>query len=177
MTGDILPMYGGVDECLRHLDESRRELLELLGDVDESTMTHRPDDETWSIAMIAEHIALAEMSAAKVIRLLRRGADAASFAKRPVEPGRRRPDGRAIAPALTEPTGRLGRADVHARLADARGLLLEVVASGEHPIDRDAHFPHPFFGALNGLGWLQMAAYHEHHHLQQIRTRTAQRST
>lgn len=49
-------------------------------------------------------------------------------------------------------------------------LLLEVAESGER-LSWPPTYAHPFFGELTALGWLQTLAYHEQHHLQQLRYR------
>lgn len=166
-----LESFGSLEECLRSLEESRRELLELLDGIDESALVKVPAGETWSIAMIAEHIAKAERSAAKVIRYIRRFPDIDSMPKHGGQEGRWRPDGRAIAPEEVEPAGNQGAAQVRVGLDESRRLLHQVIRNGEYAFDRDLSFRHPFFGDLTTLGWVRMAAYHERHHLKQIRKR------
>ncbi len=167
-----LEAFGSLEDCLLSLEGSRSDLLDLLNGLDEESLVDIPIGETWSVSMIAEHIARAEKSAAKVIRYIRRHADAESMPKRGGQEGRWRPDGRAIAPDEVEPRGNQGSAEIRAALDESRRLLHDAIQNGEHPFDRDMSFRHPFFGDLTTLGWVRMAAYHERHHVEQIRTRT-----
>jgi hypothetical protein len=167
MYPDLATM-GDLDACLHSLDESRAELRSLLGEIDDAMFTHHSGNGEWSPAQIAEHIALAERSAAKVIRFLRNAGDR-PLPTRPVEEGKRREDGRAIAPQMVTPTGELTRAEVLAALDDARGSLVDESTRSRAVIDAGPTFPHPFMGQLTALGWLQMMAWHEPHHIQQLR--------
>lgn len=168
-----LESFGSLEDCFQSLEESRRELLDLLDGIDENVLVDVPAGETWSIVMIAEHIARAERSAAKVIRYIRRYPDAESMPKRGGGHGRWRHDGRAIAPEETEPDGTRAPSQIRAELEEARRLLHEVIRQGEYPFDRGITFRHPFFGDLTALGWVRMAACHERHHLTQMQTRRA----
>jgi hypothetical protein len=167
MYPDLATM-GSLDDCLRSLDESRTELRTLLDGLDDAAFARRSGGEEWSAAQIAEHIALAEQSAAKVIRFLRNASDR-PLPSRPVEEGKRREDGRAIAPQMVTPGGELSRAEVLAALDDARDMLVHQTSESRAVIDAGSTFPHPFLGQLTALGWLQMMAWHEPHHIQQLR--------
>lgn len=164
----ILTPYGDPDSCLAQLDSSRDRILALVTPLDDTAFFHRPDEETWSVAMVLEHIAMAESSAARTIRALARVANGGSLPAFHVEPGRRRPDGRPIAPDIVTPKGEMSREAVMAKLSDARESLHHQVREGRDLLDHEVTVPHPFFGDLNGLGWLRMAAYHEPSHIDQI---------
>jgi hypothetical protein len=167
MYPDLATM-GDLDACLHSLEGSRAELLGLLDEVDDATFSRQSGNGGWSAAQIAEHIALSERSAAKVIRFLRNAGDR-PLPTRPVEEGKRREDGRAIAPQMVTPQGQLTRAEVLATLDDARGSLVHETTQSRAVIDAAPTFPHPFMGQLTALGWLQMMAWHEPHHIQQLR--------
>jgi hypothetical protein len=163
-----LASIGDLDACLHSLDQSRVELRTLLDSLDDAAFLHKSDSDTWSPAQIAEHIALAERSAAKVIRFLRNAGNR-QIPARPVEEGRRREDGRAVAPDMVTPTGELSRAEVLAALDDARGSLVRESTQSRAVIDAGPAFPHPFAGQLTALGWLRLMAAHEPHHIKQLR--------
>jgi uncharacterized damage-inducible protein DinB len=163
----LLKRFGDEDHCLRHLEGSRRELLQQLEAIPEEAFFRQPNPDAWSIAMLMEHVALAEGSFARVIRRLRRVAQGEALEAVSVPAGEWR-EGRAQAPAVIRPKGALNKAQIAQLLAEQRAFLLgEAEKSGEL-LEHPATFPHPFFGELNGLGWLQTAVFHERHHLSQI---------
>jgi len=163
-----LASYGSAEDCLRSLSDSRLTLLTAMESVDDESLYRRAGDDVWSLAMIADHVARSEASGARVIRMLRRVADSAHVRRDAAEVGRRRPDGRAIAPTMTEPDPHATREEVLMSLESARRSLVDFVLSGDYPLERDVTYPHPFFGDLNALGWLCSMAYHERHHLEQF---------
>ncbi len=164
-----LTRYGDAANCLRHLERSRREVLEAVEGLDEVGFFRKPEPDVWCVAEVLEHIARVEDSAARVIRRLRRALGGEPLPQVRVEPGRFRPDGRAVAPEVVAPKGGLSRAEVMRMLEAARGFLLAEVRSSEGVLEAPVTFPHPFFGELTALGWLRVAAFHERHHLQQLR--------
>ncbi len=158
----------GVAECLAALEVSRRELLALLDGASDEALARRPAPDEWSAAMTAEHLALVEGSVARAIRYLRSVALRGETRQVTVEPGAMSAAGRPIAPPLVTPKGEMSRQEVLAALDASRAGLLDQVEAGRETIDDPASLPHPFFGPLNGLGWLRMAAFHEPHHMNQI---------
>lgn len=168
---EMLSRFGDAENCLRHLGRSRQELLQLADSLTDELLFERPEPQVWSPAEVLEHVALVEESGGKIIRRLRKVllGEAEPFPSSP--PGRTRPDGRFLAPAQMEPKGGLTRAQLLERLETVRQrLLLEVAESGER-LPWPPTYAHPFFGELTALGWLQTLAYHERHHLQQLRHR------
>ncbi|AEB11106.1 DinB family protein [Marinithermus hydrothermalis] len=164
-----LTRYGNMHNCLRHLERSRREVLEVVEGLDEARFFRKPEPEAWCAAEVLEHIARVEDSAARVIRRLRRAVGGEPLPQVRVAPGRFRPDGRAVAPEVVAPKGGLSRAEVLRMLGAARAFLLAEVHASEEVLEAPVTFPHPFFGALTALGWLRVAAFHERHHLRQLR--------
>ncbi|MER3445211.1 MAG: DinB family protein [Meiothermus sp.] len=166
----FLQRFGDKAHCLRHLERSRRELLHHLETIPDEAFFRQPDPETWSVALLMEHVALAENSFARVIRRLRRVAQGEALEAVSVPAGEWR-EGKAQAPAVLWPKGGLDKAQIAQLLAEQRAFLLgEAEKSGEL-LEHPATFTHAFFGDLNGLGWLQTAVFHERHHLAQIPAR------
>lgn len=89
----------GAEECLARLEASRLELLRLLEGMSDERLFRRPGPGRWSPAEVAEHIALVEESAGKVIRRLRKVALGEAEPFPPAPPGQTRPDGRRLAPS------------------------------------------------------------------------------
>ncbi len=170
-TQEMLGRLGDAEHCLKYMERSRRELLHLLESLTDEQLFARPEPEVWSPAETAEHVALVEESAGKVIRRLRKVALGEAGAPPPLPAGQTRPDGRFLAPPQVEPQGGLSRAELLERLQTVRArVLAEVVESGE-ALPLPPTYGHPFFGELTALGWLQTLAYHEQHHLRQIQER------
>jgi len=170
-TREMLDRFGDAASCLKHLERSRRELLHLLERIPDEQLFARPEPEVWSPAEVAEHVALVEESAGKIIRRLRKVAQGQAEPFPPSGVGQTRPDGRPLAPPLTQPKGGLTRPALLERLQTVRErLLTEVVESREY-LSLPPTYGHPFFGELTALGWLQTLAYHESHHLRQIQQR------
>lgn len=166
-----LARFGDAENCLRHLERSRQELLQLLASLPDETLFRRPEPEVWSPAEVLEHIALVEESAGKIIRRLRKVALGEAEPFPPSPPGQTRPDGRLLAPPPMEPKGGLTRAELLERLQSVRQRLLTEVAESGERLSQPPTYAHPFAGDLTALGWLQTLAYHERHHLEQIRGR------
>ncbi len=160
-----LEVYGGLEEVLAHLAQSRKALLELLQRVDPAWLQRPLRPGAWTPLMVAEHIARVEDSTARVLRRLWRERQGERLPPVPFVPGEFK-DGRPQAPGPVRPQGGMGLGEVLELLARARGFLLEEAQrlDPHHP----ATFPHPFFGPLTGLGWLRAAAYHEAHHLKAL---------
>jgi len=159
----------GAEECLARLEASRLELLRLLEGMSDERLFRRPGPGRWSPAEVAEHIALVEESAGKVIRRLRKVALGEAEPFPPAPPGQTRPDGRRLAPSAVEPKGGLSRPELLAFLRVVRErLVAEVKESGEKRLAHPPTYGHPFLGELTGLGWLQTLVYHERHHLRQM---------
>ncbi len=162
---------GDAMSCLRHLERSRRELLHLLENLSDEQLFAQLEAGVWSPAKVAEHIALVEESAGKVIRRLRKVALGEAEMPPPLPEGQTRPDGRFLAPPAVEPKGGLSRAELLERLQTVRARVLAEVAESGEALAHPPTYRHPFFGELTALGWLQTLAYHEQHHLRQIQMR------
>lgn len=166
---EYLSRFGDVENCFRHLERSRREVLSLVAGLSDETLLSRSNPQTWSPAEVLEHVVLTEESAGKIIRRMGKVARGEGEMFPPSPPIQKREDGRNIAPAVTQPKGGLNRAELLERLDSVRERLkLEVAQSGElHGLT----YTHPAFGSITGLGWLQTLVYHERHHLAQIQER------
>lgn len=68
----MLSRFGDAEQCLRHLERSRQELLQLVDRLSDDLLFRRPEAEVWSPAEVLEHLALVEESGGKIIRRLRK---------------------------------------------------------------------------------------------------------
>lgn len=168
---EYLARFGDAANCCKHLERSRRELLAFLGSLSDEQLQNRLEPEVWSPAEVAEHIALTEESAGKVIRRLRKVIQEGAAHFPPVPPVQTRSDGRLIAPDAVQPQRVLPRGELLEHLHSIRErVIAEVEASGDL-LESPTTYAHPFFGELTALGWLQTLVYHERHHLKQIQDR------
>jgi hypothetical protein len=171
---EFLGRFGDTASCLKHLERTRRELMQLIESLSDEQLHKRPDSDIWSPAETLEHVSLVEESVGKIIRRLRKVAldEADPFPSLPS--GQTRPDGRPLAPPAMQPKGGLSRAELQERLQAVRTRLLDEVAESGELLSQPPTYRHPFFGDLTALGWLQTLVYHERHHLRQIQERLVQ---
>lgn len=164
-----LAALGDSQECVQRLEASRLELLAAVDAASDSVLFAKPDADEWSGAETIEHIARVEESVARMLAWVRNIANGQTMRTVASAPGQRRDDGRAIAPDRVSPRGQMSRDELIAMLWQSRQHLLDQLQQSGQLLQHPASFTHPFFGELNGLGWLQMAAYHEPYHFPQLR--------
>jgi hypothetical protein len=154
-----------------------REGLEIvLGGVSPEEAGRKPEDGSWSIQQIVEHVALVAGGTARICSKLVDGARADNKAS----------DGRFSlsdefnhhsemaaaakieAPERVQPTGTVTLAESIQKLAETEGAI-EPLKSDMERLDLTGHtFPHPFFGDLTAAEWLVVAGGHEMRHTLQI---------
>lgn len=161
-----LAAVGDADACLAQLDRSRATLVAILGSLDDERLATKAGDGGWSAAQVAEHVAIVERGSARIIRALAAAVERGVPPAIQPPPGVRTADGRMMAPAAAMPGEGLPRAELLAMLAAAREELRAMTAAHAATLDGAMTISHPFYGGLNGLGWLRMAATHERHHVE-----------
>lgn len=168
---ESLTRYGDAENCRQHLERSRRELLLFMESLPDGQFFQRSAPGVWSPAELAEHIALTEEGASRVIRRLRKVVQGQAELPPPLAKSQFGANGKPLAPEGVRPSAGLSREQILERLASVRERVwAEADESGpllEHPTT----YGHPFFGDLNALGWLQTLVYHERHHLKQMQER------
>ncbi|WP_119341978.1 DinB family protein, partial [Meiothermus hypogaeus] len=87
-----LARFGDAENCLKHLERSRRALLHFVESLSDEHLFHRPAAGVWSPAEVLEHVSLVEESAGKIIRRLRKVALGEAEPFPPSPPGQTRPD-------------------------------------------------------------------------------------
>ena len=166
----FLSRFGDAAHCLRLLERSQRELLNLLNNLSDEQLHQQPSPQVWSPAEVIEHTAKAEDSFARVIRRLRRVAQGENLPAVTVPAGQLSAQGKPVAPEILQPKG-MGRSELEAALTSTRAFLLKEVEESGEQINHPATFTHIFFGEINALSWLQCAVFHQRHHLEQIKDR------
>jgi hypothetical protein len=165
---------------------TRREVLDLLratadrfrvetARVPDELWKVEPGDGAWSPELIAEHLALVEVSTARLMarKLFEAPAPADLLAEtrgqeailRRALPDRSR---QARSPDFVAPSGRwVRRDDIVGAFAEARAQVMEHLADESRNLGAHA-WPHPIFGPLDGWQWGLFLALHVERHLAQL---------
>ena len=154
-----------------------REGLEIvLGGVSPEEASQIPDDGSWSIQKIVEHLALVAGGAARICTKL---VDGARADNKPADGSFTLSDefnhrsemaaaAKIEAPERVVPSGEVPIAASIQNLAAAQAAL-ESLRPDMESLDLSGHtFPHPFFGELTAAEWLVIAGGHEVRHTLQI---------
>lgn len=161
-------------QAMSALHATRKLFLDSLAGVSETQWNWKPSPEVWSIAEVAEHVALSEDFLFQVVkkvlgsppageeqRAATKGKDE-SMPKRMVDRS-----GKAQAPEMLKPSNRWKtRDELIAHFKESRDRNIAFVESTDE--DMRAHVaPHPVFGPLDAYQWLLgLSAHSERHTLQ-----------
>jgi uncharacterized damage-inducible protein DinB len=158
-----------------HLSHTRDLLLNEIADLRADQWTFRPDEETWSIADCADHIASIERRVFSMVS--KHMQSAAPNPERASEVQKKTPwileavpsrHERVKVPAGIENTSHSATPQEFADLfKERRGALLQYVSETEHAM-HDRVAPHMIFKDLDGCQWLLMISLHSQRHAAQI---------
>jgi uncharacterized damage-inducible protein DinB len=154
------------------LEAARAAFLAAIDGLDEATWRARGAEGTWSIAEIAEHVALVSRDIGRMVRgpLLRtppvEEPESGMEARiRTFLPDRSR---KVVSPDRFLPVGTWAtREALAAEYAASRDELLAWLRSTDAPL-RAHKLPHPRLGPLDGVEWLVFLAEHDRRHVAQI---------
>jgi hypothetical protein len=155
------------------LETSRQAFLASINGLSEAQWRFKPAPARWSIAEVAEHLAIGEQELGEMIRSGLQPttpfpADSAArleAATRALYADRTR---RFTAPEGWQPNGRWPtQAELLKAFEAARAANLEYARTTRDPL-RARALPHPAFGQLDGVHWMVMLAAHMNRHVQQI---------
>ena len=156
--------------------KTREKLLAVLADVRDDEADKTTDDEPWSVAYIAEHIAIVSNGMAGICSKLIEKAKANGATS---SDGLAITDGfyaniakmatmKAEAPERVKPTGSVSIEDSTARL-DTANTVFQSLREGFEQLDlSEPRFPHPYFGDLTATEWFALSGLHERRHTEQI---------
>jgi uncharacterized damage-inducible protein DinB len=158
-----------------HLTHTRDLLLREIADLRPDQWTFRPDEETWSIAECADHIATIERLTFSMVS--KRMQSAEPNPQRAAEVQRKTPwileavparHERVKVPAGIQNTSQSGTPQEFVELfRERRDALLKYVAETQHAM-HDRVSPHMIFKDLDGCQWLLMISLHSQRHAAQI---------
>jgi hypothetical protein len=137
----------------------------------------RPDEQTWSIAQIVEHVTIVNEGMSRICAKLLSKAEAAgmtgdgslNIANEFVETAASVAHQKLKAPEMVEPVGGVPVADSIAKLDELQSRFAELRSQFEAVDGTGPKFPHPYFGDLSAQEWLVLSGAHEARHLRQIR--------
>lgn len=157
------------------LEESRRAFLDAVKGLSEAQLLYKAAPDRWSIAEVAEHIAIAEerIFANVTEKVMQSPLTDELRAQIQADDGRVRRtltdrSARRQAPETLRPTGRFpSMADLIAAFETGRARTLDYARNGQ--VDLRAHAaPHPVLGVIDAHQWLLVLSAHCARHTAQI---------
>lgn len=171
--------YQTISETYEANKKIREKLKQAVANLSETEANFRPNETSWTIAEIVEHIAIVENGMAKICgKLLSKSAEnnitndgktfiSSEFLEKSALIADRRKR-KAQAPERVLPSGKLSIAESFAAM-DENAKILESIRENLEKINTsEAKFPHPFFGDMNATEWLALIGGHEIRHIDQI---------
>jgi len=168
-------LHPALREAWDFVEKVREELLRAIQPVSVTGWNSCPAGEGWCIAQVVEHLLRAEIGTSKMIRKLIRG----DYCSQAVPVGAtvctrdldRYPYGRLIAPRDLMPGSVRGKAEVEGELGLAHARLRSELSIFQGDDPESLRSPDPATGRWFTLGgWVKLQAWHEAHHIAQIRT-------
>ena len=158
-----------LDEAVAQLAQSDAAFREAIAPVSPAQWTWKPDIETWSIGECAEHLVIVEQGILHRLRSAPPDAFEKTVGKERLPEMVANRTVKFPAPARLQPGGRRF-ATPDECLAQWTATRAATLAWAQHP-DTQLHrhvMPHPAFGELHGVQWLQMMAGHTLRHISQM---------
>jgi hypothetical protein len=165
---------------VKHLEETRAKFLASVRGLSPQQSGWRSAEGRWTIAEVAEHIALTEAAIHGMVEQVLKSppapekkAEVAGKDERILERIPNRAN-KAQAPEVLKPKNTFGSLEETVKAFEkGRAANLEIARSSTQ--DLRSHFaPHPFFGALDTYQWLLFVSAHSDRHTQQIEEVKAQ---
>ena len=154
----------------------RERLAAVLATVTPTEAVTKPDDQTWNIQEIVEHLTMVEFGTARICTKLLDEAKkdgklsggrvelSTLFAERSAQIAELRVE----APDRVHPTGNITILESFERM-DANTKIFDEMRHDLERYDLSGHkFPHPYFGDITAAEWLAILGGHELRHTKQI---------
>jgi uncharacterized damage-inducible protein DinB len=163
------------ESALKSFQATRDNFLQSIAGLSQKQWTFKPAPDRWSVAEVAEHIAVSESS---IFGLIQKQimTSPATPEKREQVKGKdeiilqRVPDRshKAQAPEFLKPTGRWAtEADLTKAFEDSRKAAMDYVRTTNDDL-RDHFFDHPVLGTMDAYQWLLLISAHSARHTAQI---------
>jgi predicted DNA-binding protein YlxM (UPF0122 family) len=160
--------------ALQQFQTTRDNVLKSISGLSQKQWTFKPAPDRWSVAEVAEHIAVSESTIYGLVQKMMQSP--ATPEKREQVKGKdqmiveRVPDRshKAQAPEMLRPTGRWAtQAELTKAFEDSRKATMDYIRTTNDDL-RDHFFDHPAFGTLDGYQWLLLISAHSARHTAQI---------
>jgi hypothetical protein len=170
-------IYNSLSEIFDSMDQTRARLRNRLESVPVAEAHARPRPDAWSVAEIAEHLAIIEERLSKLFPRLVMKAEEGGLQRVADQPFRpisveaiveRSKREKYTAPEYACPTGSVSIADSVSRLHRSREAIAALRPRLEALDLTGVSYPHPVFGSMDAYQWLVFVAMHEARHLRQI---------
>lgn len=161
--------------ALKSFQTTRDNFLKSIAGLSEKQWTFKPAPDRWSVAEVAEHIAVSESGLFGLVQNKIMSSPATPDKRAQVK-GKdeivleRIPDRshKAQAPEFLRPTGRWAtEADLTKAFEESRAATMEYIRTTNDDL-RDHFFDHPVLGTLDGYQWLLLISAHSARHTAQI---------
>ncbi len=163
------------DAAIKQFETTRDNFLKSIAGLSEKQWDFKPAPDRWSVAEVAEHITISELTLGGLVQQKIMQSPAAPE-KRDQVKGKdemilqKVPDRshKAQAPEFLKPTGRWPtEADLVKAFEKARAANIDYIRTTNDDL-RDHFFDHPAFGTLDGYQWLLLISAHSARHTEQI---------
>ena len=163
------------ESALKQFQSTRDNFLKSIAGLSQKQWTFKSAPDRWSVAEVAEHIAVSESTLFGLVQQRIMQSPAAPEKREQVK-GKdqmileKMPDRshKAQAPEFLRPTGRWAtEADLTKAFEDSRKTTMDYIRTTNDDL-RDHFFDHPVFGPLDGYQWLLLISAHSARHTAQI---------
>ena len=160
------------EAAVKYLEETRQAFLQSIANVSEAQWTYKPSATTWSVAEVAEHIAISEETLLGLIttQMIKGPAPKAGegITDEKLIAGLADRTQKAQAPEMLRPVNKWPTREALVKaFNDSRDKTIAWVKTT--PEDLRAHVaPHPAFGPLDAHQWVLLVAGHSLRHTAQI---------
>ncbi len=162
------------ESALKRFQTTQDNFLKAISGLSQKQWTFKSGPDRWSVAEVAEHIAISESTIFGLVQKTMQSPAAPE--KREQVKGKdqmimeRVPDRshKAQAPEMLRPTGRWAtQAELTKAFEDSRKSTMDYIRTTNDDL-RDHFFDHPAFGTLDGYQWLLLISAHSARHTAQI---------
>ncbi len=161
--------------AFKHLQATHDAFLQSISGLSEKQWKFKPAPDRWSVAEVAEHIAVSESAILELVQKQVMVSPAAPEKRAEVQgkdeqvlkmvPDRSH---KAQAPEFLKPTNRWAtQAELTKAFEDSRKATMDYVKTTNDDL-RDHFGPHPVLGPLDGYQWILLISAHSERHTKQI---------
>lgn len=156
-----------------HLTKTRQDFLASISGLSEAQWKFKPAPDRWSIAEVAEHIAISEetilgMISERILKAPAAPAGTEKVADEKVISTVTDRSGKVQAPEMLKPVGKwASQAELAQAFEQSRAKTLDYVKTTQDDLRGHAG-PHPMLGTLDGYQWVLLLSAHSARHTAQI---------